>query len=175
MDRRSSLRPVAVLERSSTWPMPSGDTILDAQDVEAHVLANAGCRLPILQPALDDYDQALRAAQLITGNSPSNVVFPDNLPTNDGNPGTPILLSPANQATGVSTTVTLTWDESDETDDYVVYIGASTPLTNPTATTTNTQWQATGLQANTLYHWRVVARDSCENTAGSEVRSFTTE
>jgi hypothetical protein len=155
--------------------MPSGDTIEDAENVEAMVLASAGCRLPTSQPALDDYDQALVDAQLITGNSPSNVVFPDNLPTNDGIPGTPILLSPANQATGVPTTVTLTWDESDETDDYVVYIGTSTPLTNPTATTTNTQWQATGLQANTLYHWRVVARDSCENSAGSEVRSFTTE
>ncbi|QOJ02089.1 MAG: hypothetical protein HRU71_00665 [Planctomycetia bacterium] len=116
MDRRSSLRPVAVLERSSTWPMPNdgADLTLMPQQVFDQVMANAGCRLPLSNPALDSYDQALRAAQLITGNSPSNVVFPDNLPTNDGNPGTPILLSPANQATGVSTTVTLTWDESDE-------------------------------------------------------------
>jgi len=162
------------LKKDDPWDMPS-DTILDVEEVEGHVLENAGCRLPLSNPALDSYDQALRSAQLITGNSPSNVVFPDNLPANDGKPGIPLLDAPTHQATGVPTTVTLTWTPSDETDDYVIYIGTSTPLTNPTATTGNTQWQATGLQANTLYHWRVVARDSCEQTTGSEVRSFTTE
>lgn len=153
----------------------SSDTILDVVDVEEHVLANAGCRLPLADPALDDYDLALVDAHLITGPSPSNAIFPENGPLTDGNPGIPALVAPTHQATGVSTTVTLEWQASDETDDYVVYLGTSTPLTNPTTNTTNTQWQATDLQGNTQYFWRVVARDGCNHTSGSEVRSFTTE
>jgi len=162
------------LEKNTPFDMPS-DTILDAVDVEEHALANAGCRLPLADPALDDYDLALVDAHLITGPSPSNAIFPENGPLTDGNPGIPALVAPTHQATGVSTTVTLEWQASDETDDYVVYLGTSTPLTNPTTNTTNTQWQATDLQGNTQYFWRVVARDGCNHTSGSEVRSFTTE
>ncbi|GJQ25063.1 MAG: hypothetical protein HBSAPP02_00950 [Phycisphaerae bacterium] len=162
------------LKKDGAWDMPS-DTILDVEEVEGHVLANAGCRLPLSNPALDAYDQALRAAQLITGNSPSNVVFPDNLPTNDGIPGTPTLLYPLHQATGVPTTVTLTWDESDETDDYEVFLDTNAFPTTSIGVTLGHQIQVSNLQGNTLYRWRVVARDSCQQTASTLTRNFTTE
>lgn len=177
MDRRSSLRPVAVLERSSTWPMPNdgADLTLMPQQVFDQVMANAGCRLPLSNPALDSYDQALRAAQLITGNSPSNVVFPDNLPTNDGNPGIPTLLLPLDNATGVSTNVTLTWSASDETDCYQILFGTSSedPPAVPGCITAN-QWQTPSLQPNTTYYWQIIATDSCNHLSLSPIRSFTT-
>lgn len=89
------------------------ELMLQAGVVEAIILANAGCRLPTSQPALDDYDAALVDAHQRNGNPAQdpeemNILFPDASPANDGYPGKPVQINPAHQATGVSTTVTLT-------------------------------------------------------------------
>ncbi|QDV92002.1 hypothetical protein RAS2_31130 [Phycisphaerae bacterium RAS2] len=161
-------------QKVGAWDMPS-DTILNAVDVEAHVLANAGCQLPTSQPTWDDYDSILVESAMIDDGSKPNRVFPDTEPDNDGFPGTPALTYPAHNATGVSTSVTLSWIQSDETDDYEVFLDTNIFPTTSIGVTSNTQIQASNLQANTLYRWRIVARDSCENTSGTQSREFTTE
>jgi len=158
-----------VLARSTAFDMPS-DTILDAEDVKDHVLDNAGCRLPTLQPDLDELDQDLVSAAEV-----GDRLYPDDEGDNNGFPGTPILALPTHQATGVSTNVTLTWAASDETNDYEVFLDTNIFPTTSIGVTSNTQLQASNLQANTLYRWRVVARDGCENTSGTLAREFTTE
>ncbi|RIK70012.1 MAG: hypothetical protein DCC66_06470, partial [Planctomycetota bacterium] len=101
-------------------PNDGADLTLMPQQVFDQVMANAGCRLPLGDPELDEYDLALYYAQMITGNSPSNAIFPEYGPLTDGNPGIPTLLLPLDNATGVSTNVTLTWSASDETDCYQI-------------------------------------------------------
>lgn len=149
--------------------MPS-DTILDAEDVEAHVLANAGCRLPTSQPVLDDYDQ-----DLVDAAETGARLFPPDLPQYDGHPGTPTLLLPLNGATGVSTNVTLTWQASDETDCYQIRFGTTDdPPPLIPGCITETEWQPPSLQPNTTYYWQIIATDSCNHHSLSPVRSFTT-
>ena len=87
-------------------------------------------------------------------------------------PAAPVLVSPANGSTGVSTTPTLSWSASSGATSYDVYFGtASTP---PLATnTTGVSYSPGTLSAGTLYYWRVVAK----NTGGSNTSatwSFTT-
>ncbi|RIK69916.1 MAG: hypothetical protein DCC66_06790 [Planctomycetota bacterium] len=143
------------LRRDNAWPMPNGDTILDAGDVETHVLANAGCRLPTSQPALDDYDQDLVDAAAV-----GDRLYPFPAADNDGFPGTPILLSPANQATGVSTTVTLTWKESDETDCYQIRFGTTDdPPPLIPGCITETEWQTPSTLITTQHN--VLLADHC--------------
>ncbi len=84
----------------------------------------------------------------------------------------PVLSAPANGATGVSQTPTLSWSASTGASSYDVYFGtASAP---PLAVnTTATSYSPGTLSAGTLYYWRVVAK----NTSGSNSSgtwSFTT-
>jgi hypothetical protein len=140
-----------------------------AQDVEDIVLADAGCRLPTSQPALDDYDQTLVDAAPLGRRE-----FPEPSDENDGNPGAPELIYPLNQALDVSTTVTLSWAASDETDSYNVYVGTTNPPTNLVGTTTETTFQVADLSSSTVYYWQIWAADSCPNLTGSAVRQFAT-
>ncbi len=162
-------------KREDAFAMPS-DTVLDAADVETHVLANAGCQLPTSQPAWDEYDAVLVEAAMIDDGSKPNRVFPDTEPENDGFPGTPALSYPAHNATGVSTTVTLTWVVSDETDCYQIRFGTTNdPPPLLPGCYPGTQWQpAEPLEPDTTYYWRVISNDSCGHTTSSSQRSFTT-
>ncbi|QDV90827.1 hypothetical protein RAS2_19110 [Phycisphaerae bacterium RAS2] len=157
------------LKRDDAWTMPSGDTIEDAEDVETFVLNDAGCRLPTSQPVLDDYD-----ADLVHAAETGARLFPQATPENNGFPGTPILIAPTDEATGVSTTITLSWTATDETDDYEVFLDTNTIPSTSIGVTSNTQIQASNLQNATLYRWRVEARNSCRISL-SAIRAFTTE
>jgi hypothetical protein len=86
--------------------------------------------------------------------------------------------SPADGATGVSTTPTLSWTggdpDSGDTVTYDVYFGtsASPPLVSSDQVATN--YAPGTLSAGTPYYWRIVARDNSGATASGPTWSFTT-
>ncbi|HKT81070.1 MAG TPA: phospholipase D-like domain-containing protein, partial [Vicinamibacterales bacterium] len=91
--------------------------------------------------------------------------------SNPGPPGTPGSPSPANNATGVSTSQTLTWSASNATS-YDVRFGTS----NPPPQVSSSQPAASytpSLSASTTYFWQIVARNSGGSTTGP-VWTFTT-
>jgi hypothetical protein len=87
-------------------------------------------------------------------------------------PGTPTLISPANGATGVSQTPTLSWSATDATT-YDVYFGtaASPPLVSSGQAAA--LYVPGSLATNTTYYWKIVANNSDGSTTGA-VWSFTT-
>ncbi|MBI4902307.1 MAG: hypothetical protein HY820_01650 [Acidobacteria bacterium] len=94
-------------------------------------------------------------------------------PAQDAGLAAPVLLSPANGATGVSTSgLELTWNESSGAASYDIYLGTTSPppfLGN----TSSTSVLVSGVQTNTTYYWSVTAKDGA-TTASSGVWSFTT-
>jgi hypothetical protein len=88
-------------------------------------------------------------------------------------PCTPVLSSPANGATGVSTTPTLTWSGWSGATSYNVYLGTSSspPLVKSVSGTSYTP--GTALSGGTTYYWSVAAVNSSGSTP-SAVWSFTT-
>jgi beta-glucanase (GH16 family) len=86
-------------------------------------------------------------------------------------PPAPQLSSPANGASGVSVTPTLTWSAAGGATSYDVYLGTAAP--SLVTTTTSTSYTPAGLSAGTLYYWQIVARNSA-GTASSATWSFTT-
>jgi hypothetical protein len=95
-------------------------------------------------------------------------------------PGTPSGPSPANGATGVSTSPTLTWTETSNTQSYNVYFGtASPPPLIMNVPLPASYKPATALNSNTTYYWQVIAEhDMCPlsppTLAGGPVWSFKT-
>ncbi|MBI5611603.1 MAG: carboxypeptidase regulatory-like domain-containing protein, partial [Gammaproteobacteria bacterium] len=93
-------------------------------------------------------------------------------------PNTPASPSPANGATGVSTTPTLSWTGGDpdagNTVTYDVYFGtaASPPLVVSNNATTS--YVPGALVAGTLYYWRIVARDNLGATTSGPTWNFIT-
>src|SRR5208283_6200131 len=84
----------------------------------------------------------------------------------------PALVSPANAATAVPVSTSLTWSPSVGATSYDVYMGTSNPppfLTN--VTTTN--YAPSSLAASTQYFWQIVAK-SASNSSASPIWSFTT-
>jgi len=93
-------------------------------------------------------------------------------------PNIPASPSPANAATGVSITPTLSWTGGDpdagQTVTYDIYFG--TAATPPLAVSNNatTNYAPGTLAASTLYYWRIVARDNLGATTSGPTWSFTT-
>lgn len=88
-------------------------------------------------------------------------------------PGTPASPSPANGATSVSTSATLTWSAANATS-YDVYFGtAATPALVQSGRTT-ASWSPGTLLAGTRYYWRIVAYNANGSTSGA-TWSFTTK
>ena len=92
-------------------------------------------------------------------------------------PAAPVLSSPANGATGVSTSPALAWNASSGATSYRVQVSTSSSFVSTvydqsgiTSTTTN----VTGLAAGTVYYWRVNATNAGGTSAFSTVFSFTT-
>jgi hypothetical protein len=94
-------------------------------------------------------------------------------------PAAPTLLSPANNATGVSITPTLSWNASSGATSYRLQVSTKNDFT----TTVFDQSGINGtsytvpsgkLSANITYYWRVNATNAGGTSAWSSVRSFTT-
>ncbi|HOO33823.1 MAG TPA: caspase family protein [Thermotogota bacterium] len=93
-------------------------------------------------------------------------------------PSAPINPSPSDSATGVNTSVTLSWGASTDPDGdtvaYDFYFGTST---NPSLVISNlggTSYSRTGLSNDTQYYWKVVAKDTHSNTTSSSIWTFRT-
>ena len=88
-------------------------------------------------------------------------------------PGTPSSPSPSSGATGVSTSPTLSWAATSNTDSYDVYFGTTS---NPpyVGNTTGTSYPRSGLSYNTPYYWKIVPKNNCGNSTSGAVWSFTT-
>lgn len=94
----------------------------------------------------------------------------DLFPT--GSPAPPALVYPADTATGISQTASLTWIVSNAAISYDVYFGTSS---NPplAANVTGNSYAPGTLASNTTYFWKVVAKNNV-GTASTAVQSFTT-
>lgn len=90
------------------------------------------------------------------------------------NPGSFTLTSPSNGASGVSLSPTLTWGASASATSYDLYLStASSPALSKSGLTATTYSVTPALAANTLYYWKVVAKNTL-GTATSPTWSFRT-
>jgi subtilisin family serine protease len=92
-------------------------------------------------------------------------------------PAAPLQVSPANLATAVSLTASLSWNASATATSYAVQVSTDpnfgTTVINRSALTT-TSSALSGLTNVTVYYWRVSATNVVGTSAWSTVRSFTT-
>jgi subtilisin family serine protease/sugar lactone lactonase YvrE len=84
----------------------------------------------------------------------------------------PVLISPANGASGVALTTTLSWSAAAGAVSYDVYFGSSMPP--PLAATTTTTSYAVTLNPAGVYYWQIVAKNG-SGTNASPIWAFTTQ
>jgi hypothetical protein len=92
-------------------------------------------------------------------------------------PAVPTLIYPANNATGVPLSITLSWNASANAELYDVEVSKNSAFTPVVVTKTNqssTSVLVDGLENGTLYYWRVKAKNSVGSSDYSSVRNFTT-
>ena len=90
-------------------------------------------------------------------------------------PGCTTLSTPANSATGISITPTLTWAAATNADSYDVYLDTNTDPTTLVGNAPSTSYTlTTSLATNTKYYWKVVPKNSVGSASGCTVYSFTT-
>lgn len=91
-------------------------------------------------------------------------------------PPVPVLISPAHNATGLPRTDTLTWAASAGTATYRVQLSTDSTFATTTlndSTVTGTTRVTPLLANNTVYYWRVNAKDSTGTSAFSVRQTFT--
>jgi hypothetical protein len=93
--------------------------------------------------------------------------------TTQTTPGAPASPSPANSATGVSTTPTLTWTASGATT-YDVLFGTGNPPPAVSTGQSSASYTPPALANSTIYFWQIVAHNPAGTTDGP-VWSFTTQ
>jgi len=90
----------------------------------------------------------------------------------------PTLSSPADAATGVNSTSTLTWASAGAAgityDIEVASDPSFTTIVSSATGLTTTSYTVTGLTSSTTYYWRVSAQNSCTSSSNSSAFSFTT-
>lgn len=100
-------------------------------------------------------------------------VVPNNAPLEPSNP------SPANNATGISTSTSLSWDCTDPEGDpltYDIYFGTINPPTAKISSDqTSKSYTTTGLIAGKDYYWKIVAKDSKGNNTEGPIWKLTTQ
>jgi len=93
-------------------------------------------------------------------------------------PGCATNTAPANGSTiATATTATLSWNAAPDATSYDVYIWTgATPPASPTANTTSASYNASGLNASTLYNWYVIPKNTVGSATGCSANStsFTT-
>ncbi len=106
----------------------------------------------------------------VTGtSSPSSIVHDASVTLNvfSGDPGATTLTSPADNATGVSTTPTFTWTAVADATDYLIEVDDNSNFSSPEFSATVTGTSATpsvSLGADTHYYWRVTTDNPCGST-----------
>lgn len=132
------------------------------------VKMSAGAKATILGAVLFDYNvgDLLNWEQQVGQASESNSA-----------PNTPLNPSPANNATDVSISTSLSWTCSDPDQDpvtYDVYFGTSSSPPLMTSNITTTTFSLASLITNKTYYWKIVAKDDHGHSVPSDVWSFTT-
>lgn len=91
-------------------------------------------------------------------------------------PNTPVLLSPATNATGVSIAPTLSWSNSSGATSYQVQVSSTANFSSSVIDdiTTSTSIYVTGLAYNTDYFWRVKAINAEGSSSWSTAWNFKT-
>ncbi len=92
-------------------------------------------------------------------------------------PNPPQLLSPVDGLNGVARPVQLRWQGSDPDGDtltYEIHMGTDSSALMLSGITVDTTYGVSGLQAGTVYYWRVFAQD-WKSSAGSRVFEFRTQ
>ncbi|GJM32711.1 MAG: hypothetical protein DHS20C18_17120 [Saprospiraceae bacterium] len=97
--------------------------------------------------------------------------------TNIQPPPAPLLVSPLNTATNVSTNVLLDWDASIGVNTYTIQLADNPNFLNAIEIPdlTETQYLASNLEEGSTYYWQVKASNACMSGIWSDSRSFTTE
>jgi phosphodiesterase/alkaline phosphatase D-like protein len=91
-------------------------------------------------------------------------------------PAAPVLVSPADGATGQPSSLTLSWQVSLEAATYRLQVSTSTSFATRVfddSTITGISQQVSGLASGTTYYWRVNAKNSGGTSAYSSTWSFT--
>jgi hypothetical protein len=99
------------------------------------------------------------------------------IPDPYGRPGSPTLVSPLNGSTDVITNLTMNWNTSTGAFTYRLQISNSTsfnPVVFEDSTISVTTQEIGSLINNTVYYWRVLAKNSNGSSIWSPVWSFTT-
>lgn len=86
----------------------------------------------------------------------------------------PVSASPQNNATGISTSVFLSWDFFGDVSSYDVLFGVAPTLVPIAKGVSRTTLQVTGLAPDTTYNWMVVAHTSCQTDVMSDPFRLTT-
>jgi len=87
-------------------------------------------------------------------------------------PAEPTNPSPADEALDISITTDLDWDDSDGATSYDVYFGTTYPP-EKVGTVTDSAYDPGSLGKNSIYYWRIVAKNDCGDTTG-DLWQFTT-
>jgi hypothetical protein len=87
--------------------------------------------------------------------------------TTSGGTAPPVLVSPANGATGVPVTTSLTWNAVPGSAGYEVYLGTTDPPGIQTLTGSTYFTPSTPLNPSTLYYWQIASRDPNNGNAES--------
>lgn len=92
-------------------------------------------------------------------------------------PTAPVLTSPSNNATGLATTLKLTWNAVTTATGYTLEVSKNpdfSTLVFDNKTLTTNEFTVSGLEEDTSYYWRVRASNSAGNSPYSLVRTFRT-
>ncbi|WP_158859277.1 LamG-like jellyroll fold domain-containing protein, partial [Lunatibacter salilacus] len=93
-------------------------------------------------------------------------------------PAAPTLSAPANNATNISLTPALSWQSVSSAESYQVQVSTNDTFTNivfQQSGISGTSVNASGLNFQTAYFWRVSAQNSAGQSPWSQVRTFTTQ
>ncbi|MBM2814644.1 MAG: hypothetical protein HW421_1406 [Ignavibacteria bacterium] len=89
----------------------------------------------------------------------------------------PVLLSPSSNTGAIPLSTTLVWNQSAGANSYRLQVATDYNFSNTFANNSNisnTFYDLTGMQYNTLYYWRVNASNAVGTSEWSQVRNFTT-
>ena len=149
----------AELQANPWWALYGGVTI------------GAGVKMEIFEEELLDYytdPPVIKYEKLIID---ANTAGGNQAPALPADP------EPSNNAANQSVNMNVSWTCSDPENDpltYDVYFGSTTSPGLATSNITNPTFNPGGLDENTTYYWKIVAKDDHNNTTEGPVWQFTT-